>query len=124
MSSTTATSSKDLFRQLTALNTELWKVWLEGPPRMLQSSSTLDEAYHSQINGFRQAIEETLQLEQRWVGEIRDHCPREGLSGEMSRVSAALIEAGINTRSQLWKVWFDSAERLDIGHLGNLTESM
>ncbi|MCO6442245.1 MAG: hypothetical protein J5I81_14490 [Nitrococcus mobilis] len=124
MSSTTATSSTDLFGQLTALNTELWKIWLEGPPRMLQGSSALDETYHSQIKGFRKAIEEMLQLEQRWVGEIRDHGPREGLGGEISRVSAALMEAGINTRSRLWQVWFDNAERLDVARLGNLTESM
>ena len=124
MSNTRATSSTDLFSQLASLNTEFWKSWLEGPPRMFQGSSTLDETYHSQIKGFRRAIEETLQLEHRWVDEIRDHSPHEGLGGEMSRVSAALMEAGINTRSRLWQVWFDNADRIDIARIGKLAESM
>ena len=124
MSNTRATSGTDLFSQLASLNTELWKAWLEGPPRMFQGSSALDETYHSQIKGFRRAIEETLQLEHRWVDEIRDHSPREGLSGEVSRISAALMEAGINTRSRLWQVWFDNADRIDIARVGNLAESM
>lgn len=124
MSHTTATASTDLFSQLTTLNSELWKAWLEGPPRMFPSSSTLDETYHGQIKGFRRAVEETLQLEHRWVDEIKDHCPSEGLGGEMTRVSAALMEAGIDTRSRFWQVWFDNAERLELGRLGNLTESM
>lgn len=124
MSRTTATSSTDLFSQLTNLNNELWKAWFEGPPRMLQNSSALDETYRGQIKGFRRAVEEALQLEHRWVDELREHGPSEGLGGEMSRVSAALMEAGINTRSRFWQVWFDNAERVDFGRLGNLAESM
>ncbi|HET8701232.1 MAG TPA: hypothetical protein VFL97_06155 [Nitrococcus sp.] len=113
MSRTTTTGSTDLFRQLSNLNNELWRAWLEGPPRMLQSSSALGETYQGQIKGFRRAVEETLRLEHQWVDEIRDHSPNEGLSGEMSRASAALMEAGINTRSRFWQVWFDNAERLE-----------
>lgn len=124
MSHTTATTSPDLFSQLTSLNNEFWKTWLEGSPRMFPSSSTLDETYHGQIKGFRRAVEETLQLEHRWVDEIRDHTPSEGLGREMTQVSAALMEAGINTRSRVWQVWFDNADRLDVGRFGNLAESM
>lgn len=124
MSPMTATTSTDLFSQLTSLNNELWKAWLGDPSRMFPSSSNLDETYQGQIKGFRRAVEEALRLEHRWVDELRDHCPSEGLGREMTRVSAALMEAGINTRSRLWQVWFDNAERLDIRRLGNLAESM
>jgi hypothetical protein len=84
---------------------------------MLQGSSALGETYQGQVKGFRRAIEETLRLEHQWVDELRDHSPSEGFGGEMSRVSAALMEAGINTRSRFWQVWFDNAERLEPGRL-------
>lgn len=124
MSHTTATRSSDLFSQLTALNNELWKAWLEGPPRMLQGSSSLDETYHGQIEGFRRAVEETLRLEHRWVDELRDRAPSDGLGGEMSRVSAAVMDAGINTRSRFWQVWLDNADRLNLADPGGFAKSM
>lgn len=117
MSRTTATSSTDLFGQLTTFNSELWKAWLEGPPRMLQGSSALGETYQGQIKGFQRAVEEALRLEHQWVDELRDHSPSEGFGSEMSRASTALMEAGINTRSRFWQVWFDNAERLEPGRL-------
>ncbi|MDN5869102.1 MAG: hypothetical protein L0H73_00030 [Nitrococcus sp.] len=122
MSPTTATT--DLFSQLTSLNNELWNVWLEGAPRVFPKPPWLDGTYHGQIRGFRRAVEETLQIEHRWVDELRDNCPSDGLRSEMTRVSAALMEAGINTRSGLWQAWFESAERFDVGDLGNFAESV
>lgn len=112
-------SGTDLFSQLTTLNNEIWKAWTEGPPRMLQGSSALHETYQGQIKGFRRAVEEALRLQHQWVEEIKDHSSNEGVGGEMSRVSAALMEAGINTRSRFWQVWFDSAERLEPGRLAD-----
>lgn len=124
MPRTSTSTTPDLFNQLSALNNELWKSWLEGPPRMLQGTSTFDETYHGQIDGFRRLVEETLRLEQQWVDELKERGPSEGFGAEMSRVSASLMEAGINTRSRLWQAWFDNADRLDLRRLGNPIESM
>lgn len=104
-------------RLLTGLGTigqQLCQDCLRAASESLRDPDTgLERAYREQLRATRTAVDEMLSLEQRCIEEWRSQLPEDEGLWSTHRAMLDATDAAIDSRAELWRAWFASAERVD-----------